>query len=94
MSNTAVVTRIAKKHLIAGAKAIATLDIVTRMSDDNEIEAKNIRNGYECHVAFQGALQSALENDADLQKMTDLQERNDREIQIIVQMLEYYRANQ
>jgi hypothetical protein len=92
MSNTAVITRIAEKHIVAGAKAIADLDIVTRMSDDVEIEAANILDGYDCHVAWQKAFQPALADDAELKTLTHWEDCRARKIQIVAQMVERFLA--
>jgi len=92
MSSTATVTKIAEAHIAAGAKAIADLDIASRMSEDVEIEAGNILDGYDRHVAWQAVFQPALTDDAELQTLTHWEDRRARKIQIIVPMVQRFLA--
>jgi hypothetical protein len=91
--STAVVTKIAEKHIAAGAQVIATLDIASRMSDDVEIEARNLLGiGYECTVAWQDVIQPIFAADSELNALERYEERKARKIEIVSQMVERFLA--
>lgn len=95
MSNTATLEGIDQMYIVNGARVIATMPIGTRIKDDEaDLAAKDLQGFfYESHVEMQAAIQTAVEKDSVMPKLTSEEDRRERKTLLVTWMVEEHLRN-